>query len=282
MHAREKQAAPFMNSGFKFTLAMPLGENFQHVHTFNLGTLEEQRYSMQAFFVEEFKKDNGEKNGSMLVLTGDLDTEGNLQGTLKFNASKNTKIGAQAGLANQNIYVYDFEHKGADYNVAGRMVPDLLNGNNQVTMSYMQSITEKLSLGTEATYELFSKSPPETWRDLSVSWLGMYKGSDWKFSARAGAGMGQLAYSRRISPKAAMSTEASFVLDPRDGGVRSSWNIAYAFDFRFGKVKGQIDTTGAVHGVLEKPVGFGTLVLSATTQGVSNPTQKFGAALIIG
>lgn len=276
-HAKEKQAAPFMNSGFKFALGMPVGENLQHVHTFLLGTPKEQKYSMQAFYLEEFKKANGEKTDASMVMTGDIDTEGNLQGTLQFNPRKNTKVGVQMGITASSIYVFEAEHKGADFNCAVRMIPDLVKGQNTVTMSYNQSVTEKLALGVEAVYDVFSEPPPHTWRDLNLSWLGFYKGSDWNFSGRVGAGQAQLAYSRRMSPKAAMSTE--FVVDAR---MNSTWNIAYSFDLRFGKVKGQIDTTGAIHGVLEKPFAFGTFLMCATTQGLSTPSQKFGAALIIG
>jgi hypothetical protein len=150
------------------------------------------------------------------------------------------------------------EVNGSDYSLNFKtMNANPLEMTGLYMASYLQSVTQKLVVGSEIVLQRPTRDMEET----AMSLVGKYTGSDYIATVQfQGMGAIQTSYYQRINEKVDFGVELNLMAQ---GGRREAVaTVGGKFDFRQATFRGQIDTTGRVSAVLEEKMapGFSFLI----------------------
>ncbi|KAF8976422.1 translocase of outer mitochondrial membrane [Entomortierella lignicola] len=237
--------------GARCDITKVLTPNFQVTHSFAMGSAgAPSSYNFGTAFI-----------GQQSFLSGNLDTDGNVQARANYAWSNTNVSKVQAQLSTtpgHSMLQLEQDYNGKDFNVNIKGVnPSPVEGTGIFIGSYLQSVTQNISLGAEAVHQRPAPGQEETiW-----SYVAKYTGNDYIATAQyQGFGALQAAYYLRYSEKVDFGTEIQLVTA---GGRREAIaTVGGKFEFRRSTFRGQVDTTGKVSAVLEEKIvpGFSFLV----------------------
>ncbi|KAG0224851.1 eukaryotic porin/Tom40 [Mortierella sp. GBAus27b] len=255
--------------GARCDITKALTPNFQVTHSFGMGSSSApSSYNFGTAFV-----------GQQSFLSGNLDTDGNVQARSNYAWSAHNVSKAQAQFSNtpgHSMLQVEQDYNGKDFNVNVKAVnPSPIDATGIYIGSYLQSVTQNLALGAEAVYQRPTPGQEETvW-----SYVAKYTGPDYIATAQyQGFGALQASYYLRYSDKVDFGTEIQVV---SAGGRRDAVaTVAGKFEFRRSTFRGQVDTTGKVSAVLEEKIvpGFSFLVSGEMDHGKGQ--SRFGVGMM--
>jgi mitochondrial import receptor subunit TOM40 len=169
-----------------------------------------------------------------------------------------------------NTFKVDADYKGGDFSAGAYFFAGGLVG-----ASYLQSLSEGLSLGVEGFYHLLNQKGGGAGA-LRYAWG--HKGSS-VLTAKAGTfgnGMLELAYQRKVTEKVALATELQYY-----HGQICQFGLGYEFKLRSAVFKGLISSDTTCSAVLEERISQGGGI-GLTLSGMLNHKKKdykFGIGL---
>ncbi|CAO3565213.1 unnamed protein product [Mortierella alpina] len=255
--------------GARCDITKVLTPNFQVTHSFGMGAAgSPSTYNFGTAFI-----------GQQSFLSGNLDTDGNVQARANYAWSNTNVSKVQAQFSNtpgHSMLQMEQDYNGQDFNLNLKAVnPSPVEGTGIFIGSYLQSVTPHLALGAEAVYQ----RPTPGQEDTTYSYVAKYTGSDYIATAQyQGFGALQAAYYLRYSEKVDFGTEIQLVTA---GGRREAVaTVGGKFEFRRSTFRGQIDTTGKVSAVLEEKIvpGFSFLISGEMDHGKGQ--SRFGVGMM--
>lgn len=126
--------------------------------------------------------------------------------------------------------------------------------------NYMQSITPRLALGLEATYQ---RPSIDSFPEAGISYFGRYKGDDWIASAGLlSAGALNTSYWRKLSDKVEAGVDMTLQATPTARGMTialkkdGSAAVGAKYQFRTSTFRAQVDSAGKLGCLLERQVAM--------------------------
>jgi len=247
--------------------------NFVIGHSLSMGsTLEPSNYNfMMQYFDKKF------------VALGRINTEGEFQGVINnpVNSWLTLRMNHQRGPAEQpdSVSIFEADVAGDDTTTCFKL--QLHNQMPALIMSYYQAITPALSLGCEGQMNLmmmmsalsggfrYTRNNCVLTGHLSKQPMGPYGGHInflRKVDSRPGS---QIRYGTqfKVSP------------DPKTHAYKTDWSVAWDYKLQLSSVKGNIDSNGRVHALLEQRMTpFMSLMLSGVADFWNNK-YLFGVGL---
>ncbi|XP_003391395.1 PREDICTED: mitochondrial import receptor subunit TOM40 homolog [Amphimedon queenslandica] len=268
---------PSSFDGCKLVLQKGLSQHFQTSHTVTLGSSSApSQWQFGATYVGHNKV--GE-NDFRPVLLGDVGTTGNFTGVF-LHQYKNLKlrINAQTQGSKWVGYQGTADYLGQDYTGSLTLAnPDVISGSVIAVAQYLQSITSRLSLGTEL---LIQKGGGMELGALSVG--GTYKTSSWEAAAKVGM-QWYLSYVQKIPNVKELTLVAECEGSLMSGETVSA--IGYRYDVGNGSAtfKGKVDSKWTIGALIEKRLDPlpANLLLSGQLNHINNEA-KFGVGFMIG
>ncbi|KAF9434070.1 translocase of outer mitochondrial membrane [Entomortierella beljakovae] len=255
--------------GARCDITKVLTPNFQVTHSFAMGSSTgPSTYNFGTAFI-----------GQQSFLSGNLDTDGNVQARTNYAWSNTNVSKCQAQFSTtpgHSMLQLEQDYNGQDFNVNLKGVnPSPLDGTGIFIGSYLQSVTQNVSVGLEAVHQ---RPTPEQ-KETIWSYVAKYTGSDYIATAQyQGFGALQAAYYLKYSEKVDLGTEIQLVTA---GGRREAVaTVGGKFEFRRSTFRGQIDTTGKVSAVLEEKIvpGFSFLISGEMDHGKGQ--SRFGLGMM--
>ncbi|KAG0271085.1 translocase of outer mitochondrial membrane [Linnemannia exigua] len=255
--------------GARCDITKVLTPNFQVTHSFAMGAAgSPSTYNFGTAFI-----------GQQSFLSGNLDTDGNVQARANYAWSNTNVSKVQSQLSTtpgHSMLQVEQDYNGKDFNLNLKAVnPSPLENTGIFITSYLQSITPQLALGLEAVHQRPTPQQAET----TYSYVAKYTGRDYIATATyQGFGALQAAYYLRYSEKVDLGTEIQLVTA---GGRRDAVaTVGGKFEFRRSTFRGQVDTTGKVSAVLEEKIvpGFSFLVSGEMDHGKGQ--SRFGVGMM--
>ncbi|KAG0000788.1 translocase of outer mitochondrial membrane [Entomortierella chlamydospora] len=255
--------------GARCDITKVLTPNFQVTHSFAMGSVgAPSSYNFGTAFI-----------GQQSFLSGNLDTDGNVQARANYAWSNTNVSKVQAQLSTtpgHSMLQVEQDYNGQDFNINIKGVnPSPVEGTGIFIGSYLQSVTKNVSLGVEAVHQ----RPTPDQRETIWSYVAKYTGNDYIATAQyQGFGALQASYYLRYSEKVDFGTEIQLVTA---GGRREAIaTVGGKFEFRRSTFRGQVDTTGKVSAVLEEKIvpGFSFLVSGEMDHGKGQ--SRFGVGMM--
>ncbi|KAG0286371.1 translocase of outer mitochondrial membrane [Linnemannia gamsii] len=255
--------------GARCDITKVLTPNFQVTHSFAMGAAASpSTYNFGTAFI-----------GQQSFLSGNLDTDGNVQARANYAWSNTNVSKCQAQFSNtpgHSMLQMEQDYNGRDFNVNLKGVnPSVVDGTGIFIGSYLQSVSQHVALGAEAVYQVPTPGQQET----TMSYVAKYTGRDYIATAQwQGFGAFSAAYYLRYSDKVDFGTEIQLLTA---GGRREAVaTVGGKFEFRRSTFRGQVDTTGKVSAVLEEKIvpGFSFLVSGEMDHGKGQ--SRFGVGMM--
>eukprot|EP00033_Pygsuia_biforma_P002220 GCRY01002460.1.p1 GENE.GCRY01002460.1~~GCRY01002460.1.p1 ORF type:complete len:331 (-),score=47.03 GCRY01002460.1:558-1490(-) len=249
--------------GLKVDFAKTLSENFTITHSLSLGErAAPSTYNFGAHY-----------NGQKFSISSRMDKDGNLTARLIGQLSNNVLA---HGMAQMSPDTQRVDSGSIEIDVHGNSSNAQIKMNrgdeNLTTLTFMQSITEKLQLGLEGLYEhdrMFS----------ALRFGARYQTPQYAATATyASYGMLSLSYTHAVSQKVSLASELNFNTRNRE----SVCGIGYKFDLRQACVRGMVDSTGKVSCLLEEKLAPGVSLNLSGEIDHSTKDARFGIGLTVG
>jgi len=234
----------FFFDGARADLAKNLSVSplFQVTHSFSLASqTAPPTYNFGAVFA----------NNSVL-LTGNVDSEGNVNGRFNhgWTPASVTKVQAQLSQqAGHNMIHLEHDYQGSDYSVNFKALnPSPMDFGGMYFASYLQSVTKNLAVGFESLHQRASGMT-----DTSTSYLAKYTGSDKDWIATAQlqpSGALQATYWQKLGEKVEAAADLHLVNAPQRRDAVATLGLKY--DLRMSTFRAQLDSTGKVSALLEQ------------------------------
>jgi len=262
---------PDLFEGVRFDFAKPLNAKFSLSHSVYMGSIEVPTQSTQVVKMPMATYEFGANwLDTRTMLIGRILTDGRMTGRIKHDLTEDLSVKFQTQLTNEAGYsqgMLDLDYKGSDWNA------QLKVGNSQFYgINYLQSVTDNLALGGEAF------------------WLGSQRKSGVGFAARhqsdqciatcqvATTGLLSLTYLHKLSDKAALVSEMMWNWNARD----ASASFGYDYILRQCRLRGRIDSNGAVAAYLEERLNVGVNFILSAEVDHSKKDYKFGFGMTVG
>ncbi|KAG0092102.1 translocase of outer mitochondrial membrane [Podila epicladia] len=255
--------------GARCDITKVLTPNFQVTHSFAMGAAgSASTYNFGTAFI-----------GQQSFLSGNLDTDGNVQARVNYAWSNTNVSKCQAQFSNtpgHSMLQLEQDYNGRDFNINLKAVnPVLIEGTGIYIGSILQSLSQHVAVGMEGVYQRPTPGQAET----TLSYVAKYTGHDYIATAQwQGFGALQAAYYLRYSDKVDFGTEIQIMTA---GGRREAVaTVGGKFEFRRSTFRGQVDTTGKVSAVLEEKIvpGFSFLISGEMDHGKGQ--SRFGVGMM--
>ncbi|KAG0294957.1 translocase of outer mitochondrial membrane [Dissophora globulifera] len=255
--------------GARCDITKVLTPNFQVTHSFAMGSAAApSSYNFGTAFI-----------GQQSFLSGNLDTDGNVQARANYAWSNSSVSKIQSQLSTtpgHSMLQVEQDFNGRDFNLNLKGVnPSPVEGTGIFIGSYLQSVSQHVALGVEAVHQRPTPGQEET----TMSYVAKYTGDDYIATAQwAGFGALSAAYYLRYSQTVDFGTEIQLM---SVGGRREAVaTVGGKFEFRRSTFRGQVDTTGKVSAVLEEKIvpGFSFLVSGEIDHGKGQ--SRFGVGMM--
>ncbi|KAI8073251.1 eukaryotic porin/Tom40 [Gongronella butleri] len=272
LHTEAKDAfvTNYLFDGAQANIVKELSGNFHVQHQFSLGSqVMPAMYNFMAGYMTE-----------RTMAQGTMDNDLNLNAVVRhaWSAKSATKMVAQiTSMPGQSMLQLDQDYTGSDFSFNIKaMNPNPLEGTGLFMASYLQSVTQKLALGSEFVLQ----RPTADMEETAMSFVGKYTGSDFVATATVqGANALSATYYQRINEKVEFGAEINLM---QQGGRREAvTTVGGKFDFRQATFRGQIDTTGRVSAVLEEKMAPGFSFLISGDLDHMKGQSKFGVGIML-
>ncbi|PIA16670.1 hypothetical protein COEREDRAFT_81036 [Coemansia reversa NRRL 1564] len=262
----------FMFDGGRADLAKLLSQNFQVMHTFQLGQPgQPSSFEFAGVYADEDT-----------MMHGKMDTEFNFQGRLNHALTKKLQVKSQAQFSttedSQSMFQLESEYTGSDYTSNVKAInPSLVDGTGIYMANYLQSITSKLGIGAELLYQ----SPLPKVQETSISFAMRYQPSvDRAWVAQTqGTNMLSMSYWRKISEKCEAAAELQAINAPSYGRREASCSVGVKYEFAASTVRAMADSFGKVSMLLEEKIAPGFSFLISGELDHLKGENKFGVGL---
>ncbi|KAF9316113.1 translocase of outer mitochondrial membrane [Podila horticola] len=255
--------------GARCDITKVLTPSFQVTHSFTMGAAgSASTYNFGTAFI-----------GQQSFLSGNLDTDGNVQARANYAWSNTNVSKCQAQFSNtpgHSMLQVEQDYNGRDFNINLKGVnPSPVEGTGIFIGSFLQSLSQNIAVGMEGVYQRPTPGQAET----TLSYVAKYTGRDYIATAQwQGFGALQAAYYLRYSEKVDFGTEIQIMTA---GGRREAVaTVGGKFEFRRSTFRGQVDTTGKVAAVLEEKIvpGFSFLISGEMDHGKGQ--SRFGVGMM--
>lgn len=270
-----KEIFPTPLEGCKLVVNKGLSNHFQVSHTLSLSAFNPSSYHFGSTYVGSTQISPSE---AFPVLLGDIDTSGSLNAQIIHQLADRirSKFVVQTQQTKWGVYQAELEYKGPSYTGVLTMANvDPLEGTGIAVAHYMQSITQRLSVGAELLYHCGQGQ-----QAAIVSLAGKYAADNWIASSTVGPTAFHAAYYHK-----GKDVQIGVEFESNLRAKESSVSLGYQVDLPAANVvfKGMVDTNWTVAAVLEKrlqPMPF-TFILSGVINQWKNQC-RFGFGLMIG
>lgn len=271
-----KSLKPELFEGFRLDYTKRMNHKFSIIHSLQMGPTEVP-YDGSDEQVVKIPTSSYKFGTSFidpkLMLDGKLMTDGTVIARFNSDLMDNFTVKTTAQLTNEldkSQGVLTFDYKGSDY----RTQLQLGNYRNQFKpgtsslfrANYIQHVTPKLSLGGEVLW-LSEKS------NSTVGYVARYETDKMVASGQvASSGVAIMNYVHKVTDKISLAADFFYHFMVREGAA----SVGYDIMFRQSRVRGKIDSNGAVSAHVEEQLcpGLG-LLLSAEVDHVKKD-YKFG------
>ncbi|KAJ2083419.1 translocase of outer mitochondrial membrane [Coemansia sp. RSA 988] len=262
----------FMFDGGHADLAKLLSQNFQVMHSFQLGQPgQPSSFEFTGVYMDEDT-----------MMHGKMDTEFNLQGRLSHSLTEQLQAKSQVQIStsddSQSMFQFEGEYTGADYTSNVKAInSSLVDGTGIYMANYLQSITPKLGIGAELLYQ----SPLPKVQETSISFAMRYQPSaDRAWVAQTqGVNMLTMSYWRKISEKCEAAAELQAISAPSYGRREASCSVGVKYEFAASTVRAMADSFGKVSMLLEEKIAPGFSFLISGELDHLKGENKFGVGL---
>ncbi|PVU97629.1 hypothetical protein BB561_000448 [Smittium simulii] len=256
--------------GARADLTKILSPNFQVMHSFQLGQgAAPSSFNFAAVFANE-----------KTLMHGGMDTEGNLQSRFHYNWTNafTTKMQAQVHKdPNRSMLQAEAEYDGSDYIVNAKAVNPSIDSTGIFMANYLQSITKKLSVGTE----IMIQKPFPGVQESVLSFAARYTPnpeSVWVAQTQ-GANIFTASYWKKISPKCDACAEIQIVNIDSQNRRDATVNAGAKYEFATATYRAQIDNNFKVSMLLEEKIAPGFSFLLSGEMDHLKGENKFGFGL---
>lgn len=279
LHKKCKDVMPANFEGAKLMINKGLSNHFQVSHTINLNSSNSSGYRFGATYVGTKQTSPTE---AFPVILGDIDPAGNLNANIIHQVAPNVRCKFASQIQNSKITAAQLatDFKGEDFTASLTVGnPNILNNSGVMVAHYLQSVTNRLSLGGELAYQYGPAVPGGQIAVMSAAARYATELSTW--SGTIGIAGVHLCYYQRASEQLQLGVEVEANFRMQEAVA----TIGYQIDLPKSELvfRGMVDTNWTVAAVLEKklqPLPF-TFALS----GILNHTKnqfRLGCGLIIG
>ncbi|OMJ24763.1 Mitochondrial import receptor subunit TOM40 [Smittium culicis] len=257
--------------GARADLTKVLSQNFQVMHTFQLGLPgSPSSFNFASVYANE-----------RTLLHGTMDTEGNLQSRLHYALTKNLAAKAQAQVMkndSRSMLQTELEYDGSDYIANAKIInPNVVDGTGIYLLNYLQSITKKFALGAEFMVQKPMPNVSETVTSLAARYVPDDT-SCWVLQTQ-GSSVLTTSYWRKISPKCDAAAELQLVNIPSQGRRDGTVSIGAKYDFNSATYRAMIDNSFKVSMLLEEKIAPGFSFLISGEMDHLKGENKFGFGL---
>ncbi|KAL7047478.1 hypothetical protein ACKWTF_002930 [Chironomus riparius] len=270
---------PVFFEGAKLMVNKGLSNHFQVSHTINLCSASPSGYRFGATYVGTKQFSPSE---AFPVILGDIDPSGNLNANIihQFSPNIRCKFASQIQQSKMTAAQLTTDYRGQDFTASMTVGnPNLINNSGVFVTHYLQSVTNKLSLGAELAYQY---GPAVPGGEIAiVSAAGRYGDENSVWSGTLGMTGIHLCYYQKASEQLQIGVE----LETSFRMQESTATIGYQVDLPKADLvfRGMADTNWNIAAVLEKklqPLPF-TFALCGLMNHQKN-SFRLGVGLIIG
>jgi len=278
LHKRCKDVMPVFFEGAKLMVNKGLSNHFQVSHTINLSSAQ-SGYRFGATYVGT--KQYGPSEAFPVIL-GDIDPSGNLNANIihQFTPNVRCKFASQIQQNKLTAAQLTTDYRGSDFTSSITVGnPNLINNSGVIVGHYLQSVTNKLALGSEIAYQYGPQVPGGEIAILSAA--GRYGDEKSVWSGTFGMSGVHVCYYQRASEQLQIGVEIETSLRMQEATA----TIGYQVDLPKADLvfRGMVDTNWNVAAVLEKKLQ--PLPFSFALSGLLNHQKnsfRLGCGLIIG
>ncbi|XP_058821778.1 mitochondrial import receptor subunit TOM40 homolog 1 [Topomyia yanbarensis] len=279
LHKKCKDVMPANFEGAKLMINKGLSNHFQVSHTINLTSANTSGYRFGATYVGTKQTSPTE---AFPVILGDIDPTGNLNANIIHQLAPNVRCKFASQIQNSKVTAAQLttDYKGQDFTATLTVGnPNIINNSGVLVAHYLQSVTNRLSLGGELAYQYGMAVPGGQIAVVSAAARYATELSTW--SGTVGLAGIHLCYYQRASEQLQLGIE----LETNFRMQEAVATLGYQVDLPKSELvfRGMVDSNWSVAAVLEKklqPLPF-TFALS----GILNHTKnqfRLGCGLIIG
>lgn len=278
LHKRCKDVMPVFFEGAKLMVNKGLSNHLQVSHTINLSSAQ-SGYRFGATYVGT--KQYGPSEAFPVIL-GDIDPSGNLNANIihQFTPNVRCKFASQIQQNKLTAAQLTTDYRGSDFTSSITVGnPNLINNSGVIVGHYLQSVTNKLALGSEIAYQYGPQVPGGEIAILSAA--GRYGDEKSVWSGTFGMSGVHVCYYQRASEQLQIGVEIETSLRMQEATA----TIGYQVDLPKADLvfRGMVDTNWNVAAVLEKKLQ--PLPFSFALSGLLNHQKnsfRLGCGLIIG
>lgn len=279
LHKRCKDVMPMNFEGARLIVNKGLSNHFQVSHTINLSSAAPSGYRFGATYVGTKQLSPTE---AFPVILGDIDPSGNLNANIihQFTPAMKLKFVSQIQQEKVTALQITTDYKGRDFTASLTVGnPNILNSSGVIVAHYLQSVSNKLSLGGELAYQFGPNVPGSEIAVMSAA--ARYQNGLSTISGTLGLAGVHVCYYQKASDQLQIGAE----IETNFRMQESIASVGYQVDLPKADLifRGALDTNWTVSGVLEKKLQ--PLPFSFALSGVLNHRKnqfKLGVGLIIG
>ncbi|XP_030381849.1 mitochondrial import receptor subunit TOM40 homolog 1-like [Scaptodrosophila lebanonensis] len=274
---RDVQPTPF--EGLKFIVNKTVNNNFFIGHTLQLGKPQNSKYFFNATYAGKgaaaFTKE------SYPMLTGEMDTAGNLTATLLNYLTPRLRTKLRAAIIESKLVDANFsvDYMGDDFTCSCVVSNiDFKRRTGLAVASYLQEIVPKLAIGLELVYQ--SEDCVPGGEVAAISGLARYENGSRLWSGMINVNSLEMCYTQSYGESLKASVHMHANILKRQAITR----LCYQCDIPKGHFtfRGSVDTRGVISGVCEKrlvPMPM-LLVLSGKLNHLSSHF-RFGVGVVL-
>jgi len=257
--------SPDVFEGARFEFNKSLTQKFALLHNVTLASGQPGAYEFGAHVGDE-----------RTLLASRVDMQGRLNGRVQSQVNDQLLVRVQATVAPEalasNTFKADVDYKGGDFCMGGYFMGGGLLGG-----SYMQSLTEGLSVGAECFYHTLNRKVRGGAGVARYVWGGNGENVATAKVGTFGNGAVEMAYQRKVSEKVALATEMQYYHNQF-----CQYGLGYEFKLRNAIFKGLISSDTTCSAVIEEHIQPGINLVLSGQLNHKKGDHKFGCGLTIG
>eukprot|EP00730_Choanoeca_flexa_P005589 TRINITY_DN11980_c0_g5_i2.p1 TRINITY_DN11980_c0_g5~~TRINITY_DN11980_c0_g5_i2.p1 ORF type:complete len:307 (+),score=52.82 TRINITY_DN11980_c0_g5_i2:188-1108(+) len=266
-------AASYVFEGARFSFSKPVGQHMQLQHQVLLG--KEPSYHFSPTYVGTLRQVSPQE--TFPIVMADIDHKGSLMTQVIHEFSKSLRLRTQIQTEGQEFKGVQVEtdYSGSDYSTSLKAVNvDFLRGTGIFIGSYLQKVTQGLSMGAECMYQYGPGG-----EQAIPTFAGRYRGKDFTAtSTLSPMGMLEASYHHQYTDTIQFGTNMDINL--AQGSCNA--NVGFQSNFKSSTVRGQVSAQGVVSSYYEKQLAPAVnFMLSMVVDHVKNE-HTFGFGLSIG
>jgi len=251
--------------GARFEFNRTMTQKFALLHNVSLAAGQPGSYEFGAHVGDE-----------RTLLASRIDMAGRLTGRLNMQLTDAVGVRLQAQVAPEaqgNSFRADVDYKGGDFFGGGYYMA----AQNLVGASYLQSLSDKLSIGTEGFMHMQNRKVRGGSGAARYIWGGKGENVLVAKIGTFGNGMAEIAYSRKVSEKVSLATEMQYY-----HSQLCHFGVGYEFKLRTAVFKGHVASDTTCSAVLEEHIQPGINLVLSGQLNHKKKDYKFGVGLTIG